>query len=169
MLVVEEETSITAQEEPDMSKADEDDFSVHIRIDTKTLVIEMQRRIDGFTKKMLSDDMKKMSAEMYADYVKPYVPKGNQKKRLTTELRNVSIEPYRGTYAVVYDPEDIYGHHYAAAQYYGDNGSNRPESLWKRHTEGTHSYWNRHLKTAERQAMYDDLADLFISELNGNG
>lgn len=164
MLVVEEVTSIITQEVLNMAGSN---FSVHCRIDNKQLVIELQRRIENFKKSMLTDDMKLLAAEMYADYIKKYVPSGDQRKRPTTKLReDVHFEKYKGTYAVVYSPEDIYGHHYAAAQYYGDNGSKRPESLWKRHTPGTHSYWNRHLTSAERSSMYDDIADLIISELN---
>lgn len=144
-----------------MAKADEGDFSVHIRIDTKTLVIEMQKRIDGFAKKMLNDDMKFMAAEMYHDYVEKYVPHS------TGNLRDsVDYVKYKGAYAIMYDPVDKYGHHYAAAQYYGNNGSKWPESLWERKDKNTHSYWNRHITTAERKAMYDDIADLIASELN---
>ena len=35
-----------------------------------------------------------------------------------------------------------------------------------RHTPDTYDHWNRHLTTAERQAFYEDVADILIRRMN---
>lgn len=127
-------------------------FEVKIRVHTDTLEQALSKRIEKFRKEMLTDDVKLMAAEIYADCVEPLVP------MKSGELRsNISFPKYKGTRAVRYDAS------YAEAQYKGYNGRGPSRNFT---TPGTTDHWNHHMTAADRAAYYDLVAEELIARLN---
>lgn len=125
-------------------------FDVTIRVHIETLESALKKRMDNFTKEMLSDDVKYASAIMYADAVNHLVP------MKTGVLRNyITFPKYKGTRAVNYNAP------YAEAQYKGYNGS--VISKWT--TPGTIDHWNQHLSNADRLQYYEDVKQMIVRKL----
>lgn len=140
-------------------------FNVKIRIHGETLENALSKRIKNIAKVMHSDRVKRLAAEVYLDCVEPLVPKDSGTLRKSA---HVSDKRYKGDYAVVYDAE------YSKAQYEGKNGKpinkdgskRMPASQWNRATPGTYDHWNHHMCRADRQAMYELIAEEVIKEIN---
>ncbi len=127
-------------------------FEIKIRVHTDTLERALNSRIKDFTKELLTDDVKLMAAEIYADCVEPLVP------MKSGELRSdVSFPKYKGTRAVQYNAP------YAKAQYEGYNGRGPSRNFT---TPGTTDHWNHHMTAADRAAYYDLVAEELIARLN---
>ena len=126
-------------------------FDIKIRVHTETLESALKKRVDNFTKEMMSDDVKYASAIMYADAVNHLVPMESGRLR-----NDITFPKYKGTRAVKYNAP------YAKAQYAGYNGKGVIRE-WS--TEGTIDHWNQHLSSAERMQYYDDVAQMIIRKL----
>ena len=145
------------------------DFYVRSRIHTETLIPQLVKRLGDMAKDAVDDDVLLYAATEYKNAVEKYVPMDSEETLRTS----VDIVKYKGTYAALYYAEGEPTRQgkrrvYAAAQYHGDNGSNRPESLWKRATPGTGSFWNQRLSRSERAAYYDKVAEI-VKEKMKNG
>lgn len=66
----------------------------------------------------------------------------------TGNLRNSAdiVQDDSGKWSLVYDPENKYGGHYGAAQYFSPRVGNH---IWKRHTSGTGGYWDKRLPLSD--------------------
>lgn len=133
-------------------------YNIKVRIHTETIESAIGRILDKKKDIILSDNLKRTSAELYMDKIKHLVPLGK-----TEELRSsADIRPYKDTYAVCYDPVDEkrdIKFHYGEVQYNGPD-------WWNRRTEGTYSHWNQHLSSFEREDYYRELAKLYVEECN---
>lgn len=129
-------------------------FEVQIRVHTDTLERALNKRIKNFTKELLTDDVKLMAAEIYADCVEPLVPMKSGELR---NPNNIRFPKYKGTRSVEYIVP------YAEAQYKGYNGRGPSKNFT---TPGTIDHWNHHMTTADRKAFYDLVAEELIARLN---
>lgn len=150
-----------------------DDYYIRSRVHTETLIPQIVKRLGDMAKDAVDDDVKYQAAEMFKNTVEKYVPMSIGSKDSGALRIFADVVPYKGTYATLYYGEGEPSSKgkrrvYAAAQYYGGNGSRRPESLWDRATPKTGSYWNQRLSRAERTAYYDKVAEL-IKEKMKNG
>lgn len=123
-----------------------------IRVHTETLEANLKKRIEGFKKELLSDDIKRQAADIYKDCIEPLVPKDVGNLRDTAE-----ISKYKGTYGVYYPVK------YANAQYKGYNGKGVIRNYT---TPGTIDHWNHHMSTADRQAYYDLVKEMILERMN---
>jgi len=137
-------------------------ITVHTRIHTETLSSNLQSVLDNLEDKILSDSIKRQSAELLMKYSNKYVPQG-----ATRKLReSAKVVPYGDTYAVEYfaegEPSKKTGKPrlYAKPQYHANDVG------WNRATPGTYSHWNRHITKAEKLSMYDELKRAILEEVN---
>lgn len=126
------------------------DYSVTIRVHKDVLERALAKRMENFKSEMLSDDVKKASAIMYADAVNHLVPMKHG------FLRNsITFPKYKGTRAVKYTAP------YAEAQHYGYTRG----VIRKWTTEGTIDHWNQHLSNADRAQYYEDVKRMLLRKL----
>lgn len=139
--------------------ADDETF-VRIRThNTDTIVKALGKRIEDIEKECLSDQAKKEVAQLYAEYVEPYVPMSDPEKNPEAGfLRRSAYVPddtYKGDYYVLYDAP------YAKAQY---KGKTRGAVLhWT--TPGTRDHWNKHMSTATRAAFHAKVKETLLKRI----
>lgn len=127
------------------------EYSIKIRVHKESLEANMAKRIEEFKKKMLSDDVKYQSADIYRDCIEPLVP-----KKIGNLRDNVEYVKYSGTYAIKYTSN------YAKAQYKGYNGRG---VIRKWTTPGTIDHWNLHMSRADKGAYYDLVKEMIMEKL----
>lgn len=134
---------------------------MRIRVHTETLEANLRKVFGDKVKSMLTDDVKRVAAEIYRDCVEYYVP-----EHLGNLRGSTNIVRYKGTYAVEYNAEDGYGSHYAHAQYSGNNRSGMDASKWKRANPHTYSHWNQHMTKSDRDTFYELVKEMMIERAN---
>lgn len=128
--------------------------NVSLRIDTKALQDNVNRIIGRKVEVIHYKSTRNESAGEYAKYISKYVPRKTGKLVKSAKIVDGAV-----TYSAKAKRKNG-NYDYAAYQYYSD------DSEWVRATPDTHSHWNRHLTTAERQAFYEDVAKIIKEKMN---